>query len=345
MVCLLASLWCLGVLKSGKPISLASSIIACKLDWLWNGRLALKCCSLANFSGLEEEAMAGNVKQTLLSRVQVWQLLGVITQCLALWIDLWLVNIASMADCCMPSQNVCWLEADGGGCTHVMEASQCNAKAGIILQVMPYWLIYLRMVIATGKQMYECAMPTRLLCNVRENAMPSGHYLFQDMWALQEWFAWLQSQTNLYIPFGKSLCIPCANGLVAKLCCNLSPLTGWLPWLGANWPRWHTIVSFAGSLARWSGNHRLCLCFGFDLGNRLGFDCSCDFGFGLGLWLGNRFSFGLGSSFGLGLGFALQQSCVSLFLIVVQVSLGFCSGLHTRVAEQFIICIGEKKPW
>ena len=138
MVCLLASLWCLGVLKSGKPISLASSIIACKLDWLWNGRLALKCCSLANFSGLEEEAMAGNVKQTGLSRVQVWQLLGVITQCLALWIDLWLVNIASMADCCMPSQNVCWLEADGGGCTHVMEAPQCNAKAGIILQVMPY---------------------------------------------------------------------------------------------------------------------------------------------------------------------------------------------------------------
>ena len=35
MSCLLASIWCLGELKSGKPTSLASSIIAFKLTWLW----------------------------------------------------------------------------------------------------------------------------------------------------------------------------------------------------------------------------------------------------------------------------------------------------------------------
>ena len=41
---------------------------------------------------------------------------------------------------------------------------------------------------------------------------------------------------NLFAPL-------CANGLVAKLCCNLSPLPGWLPWLGANWPNFALLVN------------------------------------------------------------------------------------------------------
>jgi hypothetical protein len=39
---------------------------------------------------------------------------------------------------------------------------------------------------------------------------------------------------------------------------------------------------------------------------------------------------GLGSSFGLGL--ALQQSSVSFIFILVQSSVGWWAGLHTRVA-------------
>ena len=92
--------------------------------------------------------------------------------------------------------------------------------------------------------------------------------------------------------------------------------------------RWCTIVSFAGSWARWSWRVCLWLCLGFDFGHRLG--SSFAFGFHPGLWLGSCFLLGLGSSFGLGL--ALQQSSVSFIFILVQSSVGWWAGLHTRVA-------------
>ena len=56
---LLASLWCLAELTSGRPLDLASWTIACRAVWLWCGRDALNCWSLASFCGLlESDAMA-----------------------------------------------------------------------------------------------------------------------------------------------------------------------------------------------------------------------------------------------------------------------------------------------
>ena len=66
-------------------------------------------------------------------------------------------------------------------------------------------------------QCYSHALPLRLVCIATNWLNMWPPLCFQEMSACQQWFVMASGPNQFVHPHGKSLCIPCANGLGEKL--------------------------------------------------------------------------------------------------------------------------------